>query len=408
MLNSSTFGDSAVVPVVMFHSVGAENLEWVFNYISSPRDAFEKKISHLKAAGFNFIFWQELYDYMSGRRELALPAVMVTFDDGYLDNWTNVFPILEKYQVKATVFVSTDFIDPSNEPRQRASDAGKDGNVIKKPDVDGFLNFAEMRAMEKSGLVDIQSHAKSHTWYFSGNRVLSFWYPGIRQYPWMTWNARPDRKPFYMHENQEGLVRYGSPIYEHGKSLEVVRYLPAEEITKEVCGYVQSRGGEGFFKEDDWHEQLLAVHDTIAKQYAGGSRVETTTERCERIRNELSESKRILECGLDKQIDFICWPGGGYEPETLEIARSVGYKAWTLSSADQSNYRNVPGADPEQIKRIGSQTRQYWRGGIIGHTNGREFMCTVRRHQGSRFHTWYGRFLRARRIVSHYLAQGSR
>ena len=67
--------------------------------------------------------------------------------------------------------------------------------------------------------------------------------------------------------------------------------------------------------------------DALEKQYARESRYETASERCERIREELSTSKQILEDGLNKQVDFICWPGGGYESETLEIAREVGYKA---------------------------------------------------------------------------------
>lgn len=399
------FGDRAIVPVVMFHSVGAERLDWVFNYISSPKGPFEDKLRCLKEAGFNFVFWRELHDYMAGRLDLALPAVMLTFDDGYLDNWTTVFPLLEKYQARATIFVSTDFIDPSGEARPRCGDAGGNGAAITEPDIAGFLNFAEMRAMERSGLVDIQSHAKTHTWYFSGRRVVDFWRPGLRRYPWMAWNARPDRKPFYMREDQAGLVSYGTPVYEHGKSLEVVRHMPAGAIAGDLSAFVRDQGGESFFAREDWKDLLLERHASAERHYANDSRLETGAERHERIRAELAESKQVLEQGLGKQVDFICWPGGGYDPDTLKIAREVGYRSWTLGSADQSAFRNIPGADPEQVKRIGSHTRQHWRGRVIGHTNGLEFLCSVRRHQGSAYHKWLGRALRVMRVARYYLGR---
>lgn len=79
----------------MFHSVGLHNFEWVFNYISEPLESFESKICELKSRGYNFIFWDDLYNHMSGLKKIKLPAVMLTFDDGYLDNWVYVYPILK-------------------------------------------------------------------------------------------------------------------------------------------------------------------------------------------------------------------------------------------------------------------------------------------------------------------------
>ena len=43
--------------------------------------------------------------------------VVLTFDDGYLDNWVAVMPLLRKYGQKAIIFMSTDFIDPTSQSR---------------------------------------------------------------------------------------------------------------------------------------------------------------------------------------------------------------------------------------------------------------------------------------------------
>ena len=64
----------------------------------------------------------------------------ITFDDGYEDNYTNAFPLLQKYNVKATIFVVTSLI-------------GKDG----------YCSAEQLYEMAHSGLVSVQSHGVSHT-----------------------------------------------------------------------------------------------------------------------------------------------------------------------------------------------------------------------------------------------------
>ncbi len=399
MVLGNFMGDRRVIPVVMFHSVGAENLDWVFNYISEPLSNFEAKIRALKEGGFHFITWSQLYKYMRGEVALMLPSILLTFDDGYLDNWVYVYPIMRKYDAKGTIFVSSDFIDPSVGCRPTLDDVNAGRCSQEELDISGFLNLSEMRAMEESGVMDIQSHAATHTWYFKSDKVIDFCLPNDRSYPWMAWNSRPERKPFYMREDQTGFVRLGTPIYEYGKSLAVTRYIPPAEIEDDMANYVEQQGGERFFQQENWRDCLFEKYEEISRTMDCQGRYESEEERRIRTRDELARSKRILEEGLGKSVDFICWPGGGYDKLTLEEAKAVGYKAWTLGSSDQSDFRNVPGANAEQVKRIGSSIQQYWRGQSIGYTNGIEFYCGVRRHQGSVCHKWLGRLLKSARIV---------
>lgn len=391
-------GDTSVVPVVMFHSVGAEKLDWVFNYISEPITEFESKIRSLKEGGFNFITWSQLYSYMRGDVQLSLPAILLTFDDGYLDNWVYAYPILKKYGAKGTIFVSSDFVDPSTQCRPTLEDLQAGRCVQENLEIAGFLNWAEMREMEKSGVIDIQSHAATHTWYFKNDRLIDFCAPGNSNYPWMAWNAHPERKSLYMREDQSALVRFGTPVYEYEKSLVVRRYIPSVQIAAEMANYVERNGGAEFFNQHDWRERLRQEHDRVMKMFADDCRYESDEEMRQRKREELMQSKRILEANLSKNVEFICWPGGGYDHMTLEESRAVGYKAWTLGSSDQSAFRNIPGAQEDRVKRIGSSIQQIWRGKAMGYTTGIEFYYGVRRHQGSAFHKWGGWLLKAARI----------
>lgn len=89
---------------------------------------------------------KELDDANKGRTELPQKPILITFDDGYYSNYEYIYPILKKYNVKASIFIVTD----------------KVGNEI-----DGikYLGWNECLEMQNSGLVEIFSHGKRHVFY---------------------------------------------------------------------------------------------------------------------------------------------------------------------------------------------------------------------------------------------------
>ena len=146
------FSNDDIVPVIMFHSVGLEKSDWCFSYVSESLVTFEEKIKVLVSSGYKFIFWQDLYNHMSGLKSAPDKSIMLTFDDGYLDNWVYVFPIIKKYGAKATIFVNPDFVDPNNSIRSNLEDVWSKKVGKDKIQPLGFLNWEEMRLMEKSWL----------------------------------------------------------------------------------------------------------------------------------------------------------------------------------------------------------------------------------------------------------------
>jgi peptidoglycan/xylan/chitin deacetylase (PgdA/CDA1 family) len=387
------FGNEDIVPVVMFHSVGLAGTDWVFSHISEPLECFEEKIAALCRAGYHFLFWDDLYAHMAGSRKAPRRSVMLTFDDGYLDNWVLAFPILKKYGARCTIFVNPAFVDPEPVPRPTLDDA-RAGKNLTALESTGFLSWAEMQAMESSGIVDIQSHSLTHTWYFSGPNVVDFHRPGSNRYPWLFWNSQPERKPFYMAEDQSGFVPAGTPVYEHEKALICRRYFPPESVLADMATFVSKNGGDNFFFDERWAEKLKDHHASLVLAHENDGRMESEDEYRERVFSELRNSKMRIEENLKKQVDYICWPGGGYNDTVLSLARKVGYKSWTIASKDQSNFRNLPGAGMEQIKRVGSFSHYQipgWK--PIDLMGGRYFLCGIERHKGSLFHKWLGRTL---------------
>ncbi len=122
------------VPILCYHRLGAANTKMVV----SPAN-FEAQLSWLSSNDYRVIRLGDLAAFLAGEQSLPQRAVVITFDDGYESVFRHAFPLLKKYGLAATVFVYTDFL------------GGGDA-----------LTWAQLQEMQASGLVDVQSHTKSH------------------------------------------------------------------------------------------------------------------------------------------------------------------------------------------------------------------------------------------------------
>ena len=117
-----------VTKAFMYHAVSNVTGENESLYVS-PRE-FEKQIAWLCDAGFTSVFADKYGTY-------SYKTAAITFDDGYESVYTDAFPILKKYNFKATVFLIT---SPA----------------------DGHLTDEEIKEMTASGLVAFGSHTDTH------------------------------------------------------------------------------------------------------------------------------------------------------------------------------------------------------------------------------------------------------
>jgi peptidoglycan/xylan/chitin deacetylase (PgdA/CDA1 family) len=359
------------VAVLMYHSIAPRIESWDFSHLSLPPEVFDDHMARLRRSGYNSVTLSEVYDYVAGKTRLPPKAVVITFDDGYLDNWVYAFPILKKHGMRGTVFVSTDFIDRTPEIRPNTDDVAEGRARAEDLDPRGFLSTAEMERMINSQLIQIHGHCKTHTWYFTSSRIVDFNHPGSR-YPWLGWNVRVDRKPMYMSEDQSEFVPWGSPVYEHRESLIATRYFPDPRVEVELADIVEGLGGRDFFQDPEWRTILTEKSEAIRK--AGlDDRVETEEQRLTRLREEIPLAKQELTDLLGHEVEYLCWPNGKYDDTCVEMAREAGFKAWTLKSADRDLRRNVPGEDVEWIRRLDVSPWWFCRGRKVCHVDG-EFL----------------------------------
>ncbi|KLU58716.1 poly-beta-1,6-N-acetyl-D-glucosamine N-deacetylase precursor [Peptococcaceae bacterium CEB3] len=102
-------GDPSVkaVPVLYYHSV----LVQAGNPLRMPPAQFEEQMAYLASHGYHDITPQQLEEFLHGQGLLPSKPFMITFDDGYTDNYTNAMPILRKYGFTALVFMVSSYVD---------------------------------------------------------------------------------------------------------------------------------------------------------------------------------------------------------------------------------------------------------------------------------------------------------
>jgi peptidoglycan/xylan/chitin deacetylase (PgdA/CDA1 family) len=129
------------IAILMYHHIDAEGKGDV---IISEK-LFESHIKAIYDAGYTAVSFNQLIDYVEKGIDLPEKSVVITFDDGYLSNYTIAYPILKKYNMKATIFVIGAFV---------GTDTYKDTDYKTFP----YFSYAQAQEMVSSGLISIQSH----------------------------------------------------------------------------------------------------------------------------------------------------------------------------------------------------------------------------------------------------------
>ena len=137
--------------VLMYHKVGAPPEPTQLRKLWVSTEAFESQIVFLKRNGYTPVRFSDLE--RSARTGTPLPEkpVLITFDDGYRNNFLEAFPVLQRHGVPAGVFVVYETIGRHNAWHDPGSE----------PWVD-MLRKEDMREMADSGLIEFGSHTMRH------------------------------------------------------------------------------------------------------------------------------------------------------------------------------------------------------------------------------------------------------
>ena len=136
--SSSVYTDGyRTLPILCYHQFSAG--EATHQLELSAAD-FEAQLEYLKRNRFRVLSFAEVEEIMLKGQPIPERAVVLTIDDGYRSVYEIAWPILRKHGIKATLFNYTDFIGAP-----------------------AAMTWSQMREMADSGLIEIESHAKSHS-----------------------------------------------------------------------------------------------------------------------------------------------------------------------------------------------------------------------------------------------------
>ena len=153
------------VPVLMYHHVSP-----VDGMITVSTSNFERQLQWLQKHGYRSLTCDEFAGHLAGK-PVPDRSVLITFDDGYLDNWVYAYPLMKRYGFHGVIFLVTSWIGdgavrrylgqnelPATPSHRECEDLIEQGRAD-----DVMLRWSEIAAMRTDGVFEFHSHTHTHT-----------------------------------------------------------------------------------------------------------------------------------------------------------------------------------------------------------------------------------------------------
>ncbi|HSX19412.1 MAG TPA: polysaccharide deacetylase family protein [Candidatus Saccharimonadales bacterium] len=129
------------VPILMYHHIriNPKPGDPVWAALNVTAEQLDAQLQFLSTNNFHTITLDDLNGALNGKETLPENPIILTFDDGYRTFYDNAFPLLKKYNMKATEFVITQAVDAS-----------------------AYLTWDQILEIDKSDLVQFEAHSRHH------------------------------------------------------------------------------------------------------------------------------------------------------------------------------------------------------------------------------------------------------
>ncbi|HEX3016275.1 MAG TPA: polysaccharide deacetylase family protein [Caproicibacter sp.] len=133
--------DGITVPIFMYHEVKTFKTR---KDVITPGE-MESDLKYLKENNYTTINMTDLIRYVDGKGNLPEKPIILSFDDGYLNNYVYLYPLLKKYNMKIVLSI----IGKNTDDFTRIPDNNLDYSHV---------TWSQIKEMKESGLVEIQNH----------------------------------------------------------------------------------------------------------------------------------------------------------------------------------------------------------------------------------------------------------
>lgn len=332
------------LPVLMYHYISRFT-----NSIAVHPERFEAHLKGMNACGWRGIGLDEAEYYLAEGRALPKKSLLITFDDGFLDNYVYAWPLLQQYGHKGVIFAATGRLEAAAAPRPTLADV-RAGTLkqehlprVDQPFVkhrlgfeerhDHFINWNEARLMEESGVMRIAAHSVQHHAVFAGPDFEGFHAPGHRG------------RTF---DRVHGKVVWGTPRFKERPELFSRAFVPAPELVAAIGNLVpqDKAGAYAFFQDAERVAQFEKLIQNFKDAGTLGS-YETDEARTARMQQVFATCKQQLEHELGHSVTSFCWPWGNHCEEALTLGKKAGFKVFFKTSMGAN-----PPASPDRVNRF--------------------------------------------------------
>jgi hypothetical protein len=317
-------GLGGILPVFHFHEVTAEFLE--------PR------LRHLAENGYRTVTTDAVIRFV--RDGIAPPprSVVLTFDDAWVSLWTVAAPLLRRFGMTAIVFAIPARLEDAPALRPTIDD-GLAGDPGGPP----FVTWRELQALHDSGVLDVQSHTRSHGVIFCDSTLMGFVTP---EYARLSLTERPLRAVNGTVEFVEP-AELGTPLFPTRFRLsDAWRFIPDARAVDRCRQAVSNAGGEAFFSRADWESDLRRAYGQAM------GHTETAAERLAAIRDELVLGRDLLNDRLKTTaVRSVALPWGVAGEDTRRALATSGYEI-AFAEALFRRRAVAAGDDPFALMRL--------------------------------------------------------
>lgn len=261
--------------ILVFHGIDIKG-ETRLNSRFVSKDYFEKFIAHI-SINYNIV---SLDDFYQKKFKPDTLNIALTFDDGYLNNYTHAIPILKKYNIPASFYITT----------------------IHEKNTFLWCDFLDL----------VFFHTKKTTIEFEGNT--------------------------YIKNNKNGFINEGVSLKNICKTLPYHRISPLYTIFKEEWEGIQTKALDDYWKLMTVNQIKEIDNDPL---FTIGCHSLTHANLAEIIPDEAKEeilnSKKILENICDRTIDEFAFPFGTYTDRSVEYCKSLGFEKILLVDYNNKN-----------------------------------------------------------------------
>jgi peptidoglycan/xylan/chitin deacetylase (PgdA/CDA1 family) len=138
------------LPILMYHKVGTPPEGSQLKKLWVSPEKFRRQLGYLSDQKYHPITFKDLYNHWDTGLPLPSNPIVITFDDGYLNNYTEAFPILKDFGYRAVIYVETETIGGDNKWHDPKSET-------RIP----MLNWDQVRELQRAGW-EIGSHTMNH------------------------------------------------------------------------------------------------------------------------------------------------------------------------------------------------------------------------------------------------------